>query len=196
MPCAMSDRTTASSPLISGMSDPPRYASLRGVRSTPKQSPLRSHAQVKRDCFAGLILGLAEGETRGLAMTRMADSLCATLIRRDAERPPERREPGVENLCRLAGGLEVEQGAVDEFGEARLVLLQAEAGGARQVVALDQRKILRRFALRRESQEQKLVGEVAVDALLLQRREAGLVVVEEDDLQRRHRVLQVLVDAR
>ena len=28
-----------------------------------------SHAQVSRDCFAEFILGLAEGETRGLAMT-------------------------------------------------------------------------------------------------------------------------------
>jgi hypothetical protein len=29
-----------------------------------------SHGQVKRDCFAEFILGLAEGKTRGLAMTR------------------------------------------------------------------------------------------------------------------------------
>jgi hypothetical protein len=27
------------------------------------------HAQVKRDCFAEPVLGLAEGKTRGLAMT-------------------------------------------------------------------------------------------------------------------------------
>src|SRR5690348_3490476 len=102
-------------------------------------------------------------------------------IRLDLERPFERREPGVEDLRRLAGGFQIEQGAVDDLGEARLVLLEAEAGGARQVVALDQRKVLRRLALRGETQQQKLVGEEAVDPPLLQRREAGLVIVEEHD---------------
>src|SRR5690348_10066710 len=93
-------------------------------------------------------------------------------IRLDPERPLERREPGVEDLRRLAGSFEVEQRAVDELGEARFVLLQSEAGGTRQVVALDQAKVLRRFALRREAQQQELVGQEAVDALLLEGREA------------------------
>src|SRR5262249_9382044 len=43
--------------------------SLRGARSATKQSPPQMHAQAKRDCFAEFTLGLAEGETRGLAMT-------------------------------------------------------------------------------------------------------------------------------
>jgi hypothetical protein len=33
-------------------------------------SATRTESQVKRDCFAEFILGLAEGETRGLAMTQ------------------------------------------------------------------------------------------------------------------------------
>jgi hypothetical protein len=33
---------------------------------------LHTHEQVKRDCFAEFILGLAEGETRGRAMTLRA----------------------------------------------------------------------------------------------------------------------------
>src|SRR5215813_2217877 len=118
----------------------------------------------------------------------------AVSIRLDLEGALERREPGVEDLRRLARGLEIEQGAVDDVGEARLVLLQAETGGARQVVALDQGVILRRLALRGEAQQQELVGEEAVDALLLQRREAGVVVVEEHDLEGRYGVLEVLVD--
>src|SRR5262252_439088 len=44
-------------------------SSLRGGRSPTKQSPPQAHGQVKRDCFAEFTLGLAEGETRGLAMT-------------------------------------------------------------------------------------------------------------------------------
>jgi hypothetical protein len=37
--------------------------------SATKQSPPRLREQVERDCFAEFTLGLAEGETRGLAMT-------------------------------------------------------------------------------------------------------------------------------
>jgi branched-chain amino acid transport system ATP-binding protein len=36
-------------------------ASLRGVRSTPKQSPPAAHAQVKRDCFASLAMTILGG---------------------------------------------------------------------------------------------------------------------------------------
>src|SRR2546430_16668324 len=40
------------------------------IASEAKQSQPRTHEQVKRDCFAEFILGLAGGETRGPAMTR------------------------------------------------------------------------------------------------------------------------------
>src|SRR5882724_10594844 len=45
-------------------------ASLRGGRRPTKQSrPAGTGASDERDCFAEFILGLAEGKTRGLAMT-------------------------------------------------------------------------------------------------------------------------------
>src|SRR5262249_6917496 len=156
MPCPMSDRTTASPPLISGMFVSPGAASLRGPRSGPKQSPPR--------CMH---------RRTGIASRRpQLRTMCGSeSIRLDPERPLERRKPRVEDLCRLAGRFQIEQRAVDEFGEAWLVLLQAEAGGARQIVALDEGKILRRLALRREAQQQELVGQKAVDAPLLPRRD-------------------------
>src|SRR5690348_15835183 len=115
MPCAMSDRTTASPPLISGMGCSPPVASLRGPRSGPKQSPAvgRRLLRFARNDACEFVSGW-------------------DLIRLDLEWPLERREPGVEDLRRFARGFEVEQRAVDEIGETRLVLLQAEAGRARQ----------------------------------------------------------------
>src|SRR6201988_2879096 len=58
--------------LAKGVSGKGKFLSLRGARRATKQSPPLAHAQAKRDCFAEFTLGLAGGETRGLAMTTRA----------------------------------------------------------------------------------------------------------------------------
>ena len=58
-----------------------------------------------------------------------------------------------EDLRRRARRFELEQSLVDEFGEARLVLLDAEPGGSRQVVIGNEGEVLRRAALAGERQQ-------------------------------------------
>src|SRR5262249_32766707 len=59
------NRTSA----VSGLRDMPSFV----IASEAKQSLPRSHEQAKWDCFAEFTLGLAEGKTRGLAMTEERD---------------------------------------------------------------------------------------------------------------------------
>src|SRR3981189_3003343 len=118
------------------------------------------------------------------AVRRMAVSPVQESIGRETERARQRREPGVEDFGRLARGFEVEQGAVDQLHQAGLVLLPPEAGSARQDVIFQQHEILRRSAALRETQQQQLVGQEAVDPPLLQRAERRLIVVLEHDPQR------------
>src|SRR5260370_28943927 len=47
-----------------------------------KQSPPHPHVRVKRDCFAEFTLGLVEGKTRGLAMTKSLDTYIYYATRR------------------------------------------------------------------------------------------------------------------
>src|SRR5215470_20042665 len=85
-------------------------------------------------------------------------------IRPKLERPRQGREPSIEDLCRLARGFELEQGPVDEVREAWLVLLDPEPGSSRQCVVGNEGEVLRRSAPLRERQQQKLIGQKAVDA--------------------------------
>src|SRR6516165_12205049 len=100
-------------------------------------------------------------------------------VRLDVERTRRRREPGVEDLRRFARSFEREQGPVDEVVEAGLVLFQREARGAWQLIVADQREIGGMTALLGVPEDQHLVGEKAVDALVGERGKGALVVVEE-----------------